>query len=135
MLLGRYLDRDPRRLALELGVHGKPALRGTAGQAHELRFNLSHSGELMLVAVTTGREVGVDIELMRAGRTAELLRAWTVREAAVKCLGVGLGGAPPAADESTELWTEELDVGTGAVAAVAVAGRERCEVRRWRWPA
>ncbi len=134
MLLGRYLDRDPRRLALELGAHGKPALRGTAGQAHELRFNLSHSGELMLVGVTTGREVGVDIELMRAGRTAELLRAWTVREAVVKCLGVGLGGAP-ATDENAELWTAQLDVGAGAVAAVAVAGRERCEVRRWRWPA
>ncbi len=66
-------------------------------------------------------------------RRMELLRAWTRHEARVKCLGIGLGGAP-AAGENAELWTEELDMGAGAVAAVAVQGGERCEVRRWRWP-
>ena len=66
-------------------------------------------------------------------RRMELLRAWTRQEARVKCLGVGLGGAPAAADENAELWTEELDVGTSAVAAVAVAGEEACELRCWDW--
>jgi len=135
VLLGRYLDADPRALRFVLGPHGKPALQGKALARTDLRFNLSHSGPLMLVAVSIGREVGVDIELVRVRDRypADFLRAWTRHEARVKCLGVGLGGAPAAADENAELWTEALDVGTGAVAAVAVAGEEACELRCWDW--
>ncbi len=63
-LLGRYLDRDPRALRFVLGPHGKPALAREGTDAGEdLRFNLSHSGELALVAVTGGREVGIDLEI------------------------------------------------------------------------
>jgi len=31
-----------------------------------LRFNLSHSNELALIAISRDREVGVDVEYMRA---------------------------------------------------------------------
>ncbi len=134
-LLGRYLDADPPELRFALGVHGKPSLRGDAGRASYLRFNLSHSGELVLVAVTAGREVGVDVECARARHTAEFLRAWTVREATVKCLGTGLGSAPVAqgGTRATDLWTSELDVGPHAAGAVAVQGGQACELRCWDW--
>lgn len=110
-LLGRCLERDPRALAFETGPHGKPALalrRGEYGPGaggaqregmdRELRFSLSHSGALMLVAVSVGREVGVDVELARARYPADFLRVWTRREAVAKCLGTGLGGSGGAAD-------------------------------------
>jgi phosphopantetheinyl transferase len=138
-LLGRYSERDPRTLELVLGAHGKPALRSD-GPTHparaatgDLRFNLSHSGGLVLVAVTVGREVGVDIERARERYTAEFLRAWVAREAAGKCRGSGL--ATPSSQEppAGELWTAELDVGPwAAAAAVAVEGGP-CEVGCWEW--
>jgi phosphopantetheinyl transferase len=133
-ILGRYLECDPKELLFELGPHGKPALTDAAGGAHdELRFNLSHSDRLMLVAVSAGREVGVDGERMRERYSEELLRAWTMREAAVKCLGTGLGSTPAAydADLNAALWTVELDAGPRAVAGLAVAGVEVCELRCW----
>jgi phosphopantetheinyl transferase len=144
-LLARYLDADPCELRFALGAHGKPALRGEpresrrdggSGPGEELRFNLSHSGELMLVAVTAGREVGVDVELARGRHTAESLRAWTVREATVKCLGTGLTGGSATAEEKTRpgLWTAGLDVGPGAVAAVVVEGGGACELRHQDTP-
>ncbi len=95
LLLARYLDADPRELRFELGAHGKPALEGGA----DLRFNLSPSGELLLVAVATGMEVGVDVEVAPergrgeidepaiaartywAARRPNDLRSWTGRSA------------------------------------------------------
>lgn len=150
-LLACYTEADPRALSFESGPHGKLALR--EGAEHELgpggtpdvRFNLSHSGAAMLVAVTVGREVGVDVERARERYTPEFLRAWTVREARVKCRGVGLGAAsgedpePDGASDAYEdapedMWTAELDVGPRAFAAVAVAGRQECELHRRDWP-
>jgi phosphopantetheinyl transferase len=141
-LLGRYLDADPRALLFAPGPHGKPRLwdraEGDAGLGREsnLRFNLSHSDELMLVAVTTGREVGMDLEVARERYTSEFLRTWTMREATVKCLGTGLGSAPVAGEGATSagMWTAELDVGPRAFAAIAVAGGEECVLHRRDWP-
>jgi 4'-phosphopantetheinyl transferase len=137
-LLARYLDADPRALRFALGAHGKLRLRSEPretrqdsgwGSGEDLRFNLSHSGELMLVAVTSGREVGVDVERASERYTTEFLRAWTVREATVKCLGVGLASAPVASDDVPEgMWAVELDVDPRAFAAVAVVGREACQL-------
>lgn len=155
-LLARYVGADPRELRFVLGPHGKPALHREApgkatnprGAASDLRFNLSHSGNLALVAVSSGREVGVDVERPRARHTGEFLRAWVAREAAVKCDGGGLlassqgfrpsgpleeglcrKGSSPRADQ----WTATLDVGPHATAAVAVEGGEcRLALREWR---
>jgi 4'-phosphopantetheinyl transferase len=131
-LLGRYLDCDPRTLRFIRGPHGKPALHREEGRwTTDLRFNLSHSGEILLLAVTAGREVGVDVERARQRYTTELLRAWTLREAAVKCLGTGLACAP--ANPAANLWSTELPVGPAATAAVAVeGGRPELAFREWR---
>jgi 4'-phosphopantetheinyl transferase len=99
-------------LALDRG--GKPRLAHPAGTG--VRFNLSHSGELMLCAVTRDRDVGVDVERIdeaaareavaarvfapperRALRTlppsrrpAAFFAGWTRKEAVVKATGEGL---------------------------------------------
>jgi hypothetical protein len=127
-LLARYLDRDPRALRFVLGPHGKPALRGEG-----LRFNLSHSGPLMLVAVSAGRNVGVDVERPRKRYTTEFLRTWVAHEAALKCRGSGLTAGPREGLLPADLWTAELDAGPqAAAAAVAVEGGQ-CELHCWEW--
>ena len=143
-LLAGYMDADPCALRFVLGAHGKPRLRsepsetwkdGGSWPGKDLHFNLSHSGELMLLAVTDGREVGVDVERARARYTAEFLRAWTMREATVKCLGSGLVSASIARDDAPEgMWRAELDIGPRAFAAIAVEGTEACELHRRDWP-
>jgi 4'-phosphopantetheinyl transferase len=156
-LLGRYLDRDPRQLAFVLGPQGKPALRAGTEPDADLRFNLSHSGALVLYAVAVGREVGIDVEVARRqvdevaiaarvlghdqarrlarldpeARTREFLRAWVTHEATVKCRGAGLA-TPSQGSFANELWTAQLDVGPQAAAAVAVDGG-RCELALWEW--
>ena len=61
-LLGRYLGLAPGRLRFRYGLHGKPALDLSSEGLH---FNVSHSGNLALLAFARGREVGVDVERMR----------------------------------------------------------------------
>ena len=115
-VLGAETGAEPESLRLEYGDRGKPRLTGEG----ELRFNVSHSGGLALVALARGREVGVDVErirprarldgiarrsfstaeveaLARGGEEHRLERfyaVWTAREAFVKATGRGLGAAP-----------------------------------------
>jgi 4'-phosphopantetheinyl transferase len=58
-LLGRYLNRAPRDLRFETAAAGKPHLASGQGQ---LQFNVSHSGEYVLIAIADGRAVGIDVE-------------------------------------------------------------------------
>ncbi|MEH1129404.1 4'-phosphopantetheinyl transferase family protein [Micromonospora sp. CPCC 206061] len=55
VLIGRYLDARPGSVQFTRGPHGKPEVAG-------LRVNLSHSGDLAALAVTTRRAVGVDVQ-------------------------------------------------------------------------
>lgn len=121
VLLGRCLEMPPTEVRLRCGAHGKPELHECHGRP-ELRFSLAHSHDRALVALTAGREVGVDIERVRADLdhlaiarallgpevTTELAAlaaaeraeafavAWTRYEAHAKALGVGLTAPPPA---------------------------------------
>lgn len=65
ILLGRYLDIDPTKLRFITNDYGKPLLIYPPSSTH-LHFNLSHSGELALYAFAYGRQVGIDVEYMRA---------------------------------------------------------------------
>jgi 4'-phosphopantetheinyl transferase len=113
-ILGRYLDSEPSTLRFSYSNYGKPALVGAEEAA--LRFNLSHSGGLALLAVTRGREIGVDLERVRpdfvddqiaerffSPREVARLRAlppgvqleafftcWTRKESYIKAHGEGL---------------------------------------------
>jgi 4'-phosphopantetheinyl transferase len=94
---------------------GKPELQGSA-----FRVSLAHSGEVALVAIASGRDIGVDVELFRPGtdswalsshalahserarlkalpagqRSGAFLSMWTRKEALLKAVGVGLAVDP-----------------------------------------
>ncbi len=159
-LLAAYVDADPRALRFAAGPHGKPRLTADeGGRAGELRFNLSHSGELALIAVACGREIGVDVELPRRAvdhvaiarrvltaaeadhiaaiadprkRERAFLQAWVRWEAVLKCRGTGIGGAG-ASPSGPVSWVVDLDLAPPAAAALAVA-RGPVALRCWRWP-
>jgi 4'-phosphopantetheinyl transferase len=135
-------------LDFALAEHGKPYLPAVP----ELKFNLSHSHEMALVAVARDIEVGVDVEWVRplpdymaiaerffppseaaalaeappGARELEFHRRWTGIEARLKARGIGLYGVGVELDGD---WTVlPLDVGAEYAASVA-AGRKGMNVR------
>jgi 4'-phosphopantetheinyl transferase len=114
-LLGRYLDVDPTQVKLDYTHYGKPYLAG-GQRTPPLEFNLSHSGDLVLIAVGVGNPVGVDVEVVRPlpdldqvaerffsyaeyqelqsltgeEKAAAFYRCWTRKEAVIKACGEGL---------------------------------------------
>ena len=114
-ILARYLAIEPCALRFSYGPNGKPALASAPGGA-DVQFNLAHSHELALYAVTLGRRVGVDIERIRRDFAAELIaerfftpteiaalrstpddskpqaffKCWTRKEAYIKATGAGI---------------------------------------------
>jgi 4'-phosphopantetheinyl transferase len=117
--LGRYLRIPAESVALVVQPDGKPEVRGI-GAPSSLCFNLSHSGDLALIAVSGTQQVGIDVELIRElprldglikrcltreeqvsqnGLTGEqrllgFFRLWTRKEAILKGLGSGLSRDP-----------------------------------------
>jgi 4'-phosphopantetheinyl transferase len=115
-ILGRYLRVDPATLVFEAQPAGKPHL-APARHRGLLQFNLSHSRDLALVAVSGESEIGVDLEwvsdAIEVDQVAALVfskseiavlgrldiprkreaffNGWTRKEAIVKALGAGLG--------------------------------------------
>src|SRR5262249_13387467 len=65
LILGEYTGGDPRELSFAQGENGKPYLRPSAS-AGDVLFNLSHSGDYTLIALTKSLRVGVDIEGTRS---------------------------------------------------------------------
>jgi 4'-phosphopantetheinyl transferase len=60
-ILAGYAVTDARALEFDVGEFGKPSLRAEAARTG-LEFNLSHSGDLALLAVSASGRVGVDVE-------------------------------------------------------------------------
>lgn len=160
-ILGRYLNTQPANLCFVAGAHGKPALAGAAASSG-IRFSVSHSDRLALIAVAHSREVGVDIERMRSAiplhdiarrffspaeaqallslpaedQPPAFFRCWCSKEACVKALGVGLA----AGEDILKDWTggfgrwsmSALDIDVGFVAMLAVEGRD-CRLAVFRY--
>ncbi len=113
-LIGRYLRCNPHSIVFQTNEYGKPRL----GKENDipLCFNISHSGEMAVMAFSYGRELGVDIELIREdieyqslserffSKTETLMlkslaekdrlkcfyATWTRKEAFIKAVGKGL---------------------------------------------
>jgi 4'-phosphopantetheinyl transferase len=125
LVLGRYLNVLPAVVQIQAGEGIKPSLAKGAiwveiDQGREdrldLRFNLSHTRGAVLIGVTAGREIGVDIEWQRpmedleamarsvmsdeelelwkalghAMRARAFYQVWTRKEAYLKAIGLGL---------------------------------------------
>jgi 4'-phosphopantetheinyl transferase len=149
-VLGRYLEQEPGEIELARGERGKPRL---AEAPERLEFNLSHSGPVALVAVCGTCAVGVDVERVETGRDLVQLAAralqpedaaavraatgaervsifyerWARHEAALKCLGRGLGA--PRGDAVVAIGS--LPLGSGYAGAVAIAGMDLPPLRCW----
>lgn len=130
--------------------HGKPYLPA----APRVRFNLSHSHGLALVAAALDVEVGVDVEHLRPmpdcaaiaarffppseaaalqatpadARESEFFRRWTRIEAALKAQGIGLHGA--GVELPDDMTVENVEAGESYAAAVAAASRSARVVYR-----
>jgi len=108
-ILADCLDSEPSTLRFSRNAQGKPFLEDGG-----LEFNVSHSRDRLLIAVTAGRAVGVDIEFRRNGLNMESIakrwfapeeqeffqalenqadgffEIWAKKEAYVKALGAGI---------------------------------------------
>lgn len=146
-ILAGYLDVAPGQLRFGYSPYGKPTLAGEF-EKHGICFNLSHSGGLVLYAVTRGRELGIDLERIRpdfaderiaeqffSPRETAALRAlptsmqhvaffncWTRKEAFIKARGEGL---------SLPLDQFEVSLVPGAPAALLKTGGDALEASRW----
>ena len=114
-VLSRFAPVEPAAWRFVTGPYGKPSIAAPA-QFADLRFNLSHSHGLAVVAAARGLEIGVDVEnvtrrsggddlagrffapfevaqLKRidpASRKAAFFDFWTLKESYIKARGMGL---------------------------------------------
>lgn len=114
-ILAGYCDCSPHKIKFSKGAFGKPALAGECAKTG-VTFNLSHSGDMAVIAVANDLQLGVDIELRKtvrdwvnianrffsASENSELMSfqkcrrtdaffdCWTRKEAIIKATGEGL---------------------------------------------
>ncbi|MET9178972.1 4'-phosphopantetheinyl transferase superfamily protein [Kitasatospora aureofaciens] len=91
-VLARYTGRPPADLRLHRSARGRPGLTPAPHPA-ALDFNLSHSGDLALIAVTRTGTVGVDLEEVRADLDHRAMAARFLGPAEARLIA----GLPPAA--------------------------------------
>lgn len=148
-LLARYVGRAPEALEFGAGEWGKPYLLEASGSRSTVAFNLSHSGDHVLIALARDRAVGVDVErwngdgdfdeiaktcfsgaeraelrtLAPNRRDAGFYAGWTRKEAYVKALGVGITAG-----------LDYFDVALGSAPSTLLINdrRRKANVSRWR---
>ncbi len=117
LLIAEIVRLPADQLQFAYNDFGKPELASVEPRA--LQFSVSHSGELILIAITVGRDVGVDVERIRTdfdveevaerffsdrehetlrsldghAKTEAFFKLWTLKEAYLKAKGTGLSAA------------------------------------------
>lgn len=143
-LAGGYLNTSPEGISFRYSEHGKPTFQG----ASDLRFNVSHTDGLAVIAFVNKREIGVDVEkvsrIADARQLAErffsirerealhnlsgdelqaaFFRCWTRKEAYVKARGEGL---------SLPLHQFDVSVAAGEARALLATRPDASEAKRW----
>jgi len=141
-LLAEVLGRPPPAVTFAVNRFGRPRLADDPGTG--LCFSVSHSGDYALIGLAFHRPIGVDVERARPGttlaevapticspaelqevsrlgpgeRTADLYRRWTIKEAYIKALGVGLSYPPGNVGLS-----RRTDAGSDQAWTIGVRGR------------
>ncbi|GAB3429110.1 4'-phosphopantetheinyl transferase family protein [Niabella aquatica] len=110
--LAGILDVDPGHILIHKGKNGKPFAMYNGRELQSLHFNISHSGNLVIIGVCS-KDIGVDVEEMKGGsiielsatvfsgkelnifeKSADTLKTfytfWTRKEAILKATGQGL---------------------------------------------
>jgi 4'-phosphopantetheinyl transferase len=148
VLLAGYLASRPEQVRFAYSNYGKPRLADET-KGSDLRFNLTHSHGLALLAITRGRDVGIDVEQLRdierdgqslaerffsAQESAVLaslpphrrreafFNCWTRKEAYIKANGQGL---------SLPLDKFDVSLHPGEAAALLSTRHDPDEVHRW----
>jgi 4'-phosphopantetheinyl transferase len=151
-VLGPLVGVSPEALAFETTANGKPRLvlpgrAAAGGRGAALDFNLSHSENVLVLAVALDRQVGVDIEVVQPGvdvlavaeaqfTAAELAwlralppeqqrpafyRLWTRNEAISKVSGQGIASPPVATPSLATLHSFQFRLGeTDLIGALAL---------------
>jgi 4'-phosphopantetheinyl transferase len=113
--LSRYAPMAPEAWAFATNEHGRPRIANAEALAGGLDFNVSHTRTVVVVGVTRGRTLGVDVEdhdrtvspgvaerfftpdevaaihaLPAERRGERLLEHWTLKKAYIKARSVGL---------------------------------------------
>lgn len=114
-IVGHYTNTQPQKLEFSCYSHGKPRLCQQRKSCN-VEFNLSHSGQLALLAVSCDHPLGLDIEqinpavnisditgrfftqeecafimsLPTTEQTTVFYKLWTCKEALIKGIGTGL---------------------------------------------
>ncbi len=112
ILSGRYLDQIPESIKFNYGEYGKPEYDVQT----PIKFNISHSGNMIVLAFVRNFDIGVDIEnikedfdvidiakhffssdeiqrleaLPKEQKVAGFYRCWTRKESFIKAKGSGL---------------------------------------------
>ena len=154
-ILGGYLQIDPAHIRYRTNEYGKPFI---ADQPVE--FSLSHSSDLILIAVTRDRSVGIDVERIRpeldfqpivdrhfsARERSELLgksqniryqhffSMWTRKEAVLKMLGWGLSALDQVevSSDTEGKWSSQIVAVCAEYAAALAAGDDAVTIRHYR---
>jgi 4'-phosphopantetheinyl transferase len=143
-ILSAYTKTPAAELRFHLSAHDKPELE----PASDIRFNISHSGEMALLGIALSREVGVDIEAVRQNveieslaerffspheretiralpeqdKIAAFFRCWSCKEAFLKAQGVGL---------SRSLNSFDVEANPALPARLAGTRPDARETERW----
>lgn len=140
-LVASTIGGKPEDVRFRYGAHGKPFVDG------EVSFNMSDSGSVAVYAIGIGREIGIDIEQVRAIRDAGALASrffapreaetilrsstdqqnafftcWTRKEAYIKARGEGL---------SMPLHSFEVSIAPSERPRLVSASIDPLEVTRW----
>ena len=144
-ILGAYTRSGAEDLRFFYSAEGKPSLHRPVS---DIRFNVSHSRDLALLAIARGRDLGVDLEWKNEDieveklaerffsvqehrsllgqapekKIAAFFRGWTCKEAFLKAQGMGL---------SRSLSSFDVDMNVGQPARLLATRPDATEADHW----